>query len=107
MDLSTGLPKKTLAPEAIDFFKKECNVDVSTTDEAANNKEIMKMMNDCVAKANARIVSNAARIKKFKILTLDFSAPGGELTPTMKLRRDVTMKKYAKEVAAFYAEPKL
>jgi len=67
----------------------------------------MKVMNDCVAKANARIVSNAARIKKFKILTLDFSAPGGELTPTMKLRRDVTIKKYAKEIQSFYAEPKL
>ena len=107
MDLNTGLPTKTLAPAAVDFFKKECNVDVSTTDEAANNKEIMKMMNESVAKANARIVSNAARIKAIKILTLDFSAPGGELTPTMKLRREVCAKKYAKEIAAFYEGPKL
>ena len=36
---------------------------------------------------NKRLVSKAAHIKKFKLLEMDFSQPGGELTPTMKLKR--------------------
>jgi len=47
MDLKTGLPTNALLPEAIEFFKKTCNVDVTTTDEAANNAAIMKVMKQC------------------------------------------------------------
>lgn len=48
-------------------------------------------------------VSKAAHVKKFKLLPTDFSLPGGELTPTMKLKRKVTEKKYEKEVDDIYA----
>ena len=48
-------------------------------------------------------MSNAARIKKWTLLASDFSMPGGELTPTLKLKRKVTEKKYAKEIADMYA----
>jgi long-chain acyl-CoA synthetase len=48
-------------------------------------------------------VSKAAHIKKFKLLPMDFSQPGGELTPTMKLKRKVTEQKYQKEIDVIYA----
>jgi len=51
-----------------------------------------------VAKTNNELVSKAAHIRKFKLLPVDFSQPGGELTPTMKLKRKVTEQKYIKEV---------
>jgi len=35
-------------------------------------------------------------------LPIDFSIPGGELTPTMKLKRKVTEKKYQKDVDEIY-----
>jgi long-subunit acyl-CoA synthetase (AMP-forming) len=39
---------------------------------------------------------------------MDFSLPGGELTPTMKLRRKVTEKKYENLVNEIYkADAKL
>ena len=39
---------------------------------------------------------------------MDFSLPGGELTPTMKLRRKVTEKKYETLVNEIYkADAKL
>ena len=43
---------------------------------------------------NKRLVSRAAHIRKFKLIPNDFSGPGGELTPTQKLKRSVTAKKY-------------
>jgi len=58
---------------------------------------------------NKKAVSRAAHIKKFKLLPNDFSIPGGELTPTMKVKRKVTEKKYTKEVSEMYgnAEAKM
>jgi len=47
-------------------------------------------------KANESSISKAAQIKKFKLVPYDFSIPGGELTPTMKLKRNVTVVKYKK-----------
>jgi len=49
------------------------------------------------------LVSKAAHIKKFELIPMDFSIPGGELTPTMKLKRKVTEKKYAALVDKIYA----
>ena len=57
---------------------------------------------------NQKLVSRAAHIKKFELISTDFSIPGGELTPTMKLKRKVTENKYQKIINKIYeAEPKL
>jgi long-subunit acyl-CoA synthetase (AMP-forming) len=42
-------------------------------------------------------------IKKIKVLPSDLTIEGGELTPTMKVKRKVVNQKYAAEIAAFYA----
>lgn len=48
------------------------------------------------------MVSKAAHIKKFKLIPTDFSMPGGELTPTMKLKRKVTEQKYKAVIDELY-----
>ena len=48
------------------------------------------------------VVSNAARVQKFALLPLDFSVPGGELTPTLKLVRPTILKKYSNIIDAMY-----
>ena len=42
------------------------------------------------------------QVKKIKILPADLSQEGGELTPTMKVKRNVVADKYATEVEALY-----
>ena len=42
-------------------------------------------------------------VKKFVILAEELSVDGGELTPTMKLKRRVILKKYAAEIESMYA----
>ncbi|MBI3855525.1 MAG: long-chain fatty acid--CoA ligase [Planctomycetes bacterium] len=44
------------------------------------------------------------QIKKFELLENDFTIEGGELTPTMKVRRKVVEKKYKAQIDAIYAE---
>lgn len=42
-------------------------------------------------------------IKKIKVLPADFTVDGGELTPTMKVKRRIVAEKYADAIEAFYA----
>ncbi len=51
-----------------------------------------------------KAVSQAESIKKFVILDEDFSEAGGQLTPTLKVRRNVVMERYGAQVAALYDE---
>jgi long-chain acyl-CoA synthetase len=37
-------------------------------------------------------------IKRFKVIEAQFSVAGGELTPTLKLKRKVVAQKYAREI---------
>ena len=41
-------------------------------------------------------------IKKIAVLPVDLTIEGGELTPTMKVKRKVVNTKYAEKIAAFY-----
>ncbi len=43
------------------------------------------------------------QVKKFEILPQDLSQEGGELTPTLKVKRAVVGKKYESEIDALYA----
>jgi len=54
-------------------------------------------------RANKKAVSNAARVQKFTVLSKDFSVAGGELGPTLKLRRPIVTKMYEAVIEAMYA----
>ncbi len=47
-------------------------------------------------------VSKAEAIKEFRILPEDFTIEGGEMTPTLKVKRKVVAEKYANVMASIY-----
>jgi long-chain-fatty-acid--CoA ligase ACSBG len=61
-----------------------------------------KYLEDGIKDANNRAISNAQKINKYRVLPCDFTEAGGELTPTLKLKRNEVAKKYAAEIDAFY-----
>lgn len=76
--------------------------------------KLQAAITEALHRVNALSVSKATRIHKFLLLPVgcpphhtlvqvDFSIGGGELTPTMKMRRHAIVKKYAKEVEDMYA----
>ena len=103
IDMTTGMPSNKLTDETIAYFKKTLGTDYKTSDELVKDQKVFELVTKCIEATNKKSVSRAAHIKKFKLLPVDFSQPGGELTPTMKLKRKVTEKKYEKDVEEMYA----
>ena len=54
-----------------------------------------------VEEAN-KAVSKAESIRKFAILADDWTEEGGQLTPSLKLKRDVVMRELRDDVDALY-----
>jgi long-chain acyl-CoA synthetase len=70
--------------------------------EAAADPAIRAELQLAVDAANA-YVSKAETIRKFSVLTTDFTEAGGHLTPKQSLKRAVVMKDFATEVEALYS----
>ena len=62
----------------------------------------MKAIQEGIDLTNESSVSNAQKVQKWKILRKDFSVPGGELGPTLKMKRHFVLQQYADLVNGFY-----
>jgi long-chain acyl-CoA synthetase len=76
---------------------------VLTTDPAAlvRHPKVVERVARTVEEKNTNLQSYA-KIKKFSILPADFTLEGGELTPTLKVKRKVVSEKYRKELEGLY-----
>ncbi|MEJ5928944.1 long-chain fatty acid--CoA ligase [Corynebacterium sp. H128] len=73
----------------------------ATVSELALNPQLRADIQDAVNSAN-NTVSHTEAIKKFYILDRDLSEEADELTPTMKVKRNVVTRRFAKEIAHIY-----
>ncbi|MGB3769935.1 MAG: long-chain fatty acid--CoA ligase [Rhodococcus sp. (in: high G+C Gram-positive bacteria)] len=92
----------TLDPEALPGWLERHDMDKSTgAGDLTENADLIAELDGAVAAANNK-VSKAEQIKKYTVLPEDFTIENGELTPTMKLKRNVILESHAKEVAGIY-----
>ncbi len=70
-------------------------------DDADLRAEIQRAVDD----AN-KAVSKAESIRKFAILAEDWTESGGQITPSLKLKRNVVMKENASEIEALFSGPR-
>jgi long-chain acyl-CoA synthetase len=70
--------------------------------QLAGNEQMYAMIEAHIDQLNEKFAS-VGQVKKFVILPQDLSIAGGELTPTLKVKRNVVVEKYAEEVEALYA----
>lgn len=93
----------TLDPEAVPTWLKQNNRPENTPiSELINDEAMLETIQGAVDQAN-KAVSQAEAIKKFTILPLDWTEDGGQMTPSMKLKRNVVMKEHEAEIAAIYS----
>ncbi|HEX4704399.1 MAG TPA: long-chain fatty acid--CoA ligase [Pseudonocardiaceae bacterium] len=74
----------------------------ATVADLADDPDLVAEIQTAVDAANGA-VSKAESIRKFRVLPVDFTEEGGEMTPSLKLRRSVIAKAYADDIAAIYA----
>ncbi len=70
--------------------------------ELARHEEIRRLIQADLDAANAHY-AQVEQIKRFKILGRDFTLEAGEVTPSLKLKRNVIYAKYADDFDSLYA----
>jgi long-chain acyl-CoA synthetase len=89
----------TLDPEEVPAFAEEHGLE---PDQVPDSEEMRAEVQKVVDEVNNK-VGRVEQVKKFKILPHDLSQETGELTPTMKVKRNVVNEKFAADVEALYS----
>lgn len=91
--------------EHLTAWCKENNISVDENDHKAmvSNDAVQKKFQEEVDHYNASF-AKWEKIKKFEILPRELSIDGGELTPTLKVKRKVVNEHFASEINKIYGE---
>ena len=90
-----------LTDEVVEFAKT-LGVNAKIVEDLIGSFEIRKFIDLCIFRVNQKAISRAQEIKKFGVIVNDFSVAGGELTPTMKIKRKFVLEKYAALIDEIY-----
>jgi long-chain acyl-CoA synthetase len=93
----------TIEPDYFTYWKsangKPAGASVADlVEDAQLNAEIQAAVDD-----GNKAVSKAESVRRFRILTAEFTPETGHLTPSLKLKRSVIMKDFAADVDALYS----
>ncbi|MBX3250898.1 MAG: long-chain fatty acid--CoA ligase [Myxococcales bacterium] len=92
----------TLDPENLEVLAERAGAAKAAMATMATDPKVRAYLErEVEAKCNAR-VARYQTIKKISILPAELTVEGGELTPSMKLRRGPITEKYAHEIGAMY-----
>ena len=83
----------TLDPEEIGPWAKERGLPEDMA-ELIEREEVLTLIQDVLDTANAKY-ARVEQVKKFALLDHDLTQEAGELTPTLKLKRNVVNERYA------------
>lgn len=92
----------TLDPQKIPLVAAEVGSPARDLMTAIQDERFLAYLQREIDRVNARLARVQA-VKRFAVIPNEFSIEGGELTPTMKLRRRVIAEKYGKEIAELYS----
>lgn len=94
----------TLDPDAVGPWARAHGLSPDTTAaDLVDNEQLRADIQHAVDSANKR-VSQAESIRKFVILPADWTELGGQLTPSLKVKRNVVMAEHASDIAGLYGE---
>ena len=92
----------TLDPDAIGPWARAHGMSPDTTAaDLVDDEQLRADIQHAVDSANKR-VSQAESIRKFVILPTDWTELGGQLTPSLKVKRNIVMAEHAADIEALY-----
>lgn len=93
----------TLDPERVESEARLAGSPAASIAEAAKCDVFHSHLRKQVDEVNLKL-ARVQTIKKFVVVPHEFSIDGGELTPTMKIKRKVVNEKYRAEIESMYVE---
>ena len=91
----------TLNPDELAKVAREAGLGDKPAAEIVRHPVVMERVRRTVDGVNAHLASYA-QVKRFAILPADFTQDGGELTPTLKVKRRDVRAKYAEVIESMY-----
>ena len=92
----------TLDPDAMVGWAEENGMAGASYTDVVTSDKVEQMVAGYVDELNARL-NRWETIKKWTILDHDLTIESGELTPSMKVKRNVVEENHQKQIAALYA----
>jgi long-chain acyl-CoA synthetase len=92
----------SIDPESVGSWAKEKGIGFEGVEDLASNAEVVQLIESEIEDKNRELASFES-VKKFRILPRDLSIEGGELTPTLKIKRKVVLEKFGDLVDGMYA----
>lgn len=91
----------TVNPEELAKFAKGQGILVTDYVQLTKHPKVLERVGRIMEEKNAQLQSYA-KIKKFAVVPADFTQEGGELTPTLKVKRKVVAEKYRDVIESLY-----
>jgi long-chain acyl-CoA synthetase len=91
----------TLNRTTVEDLAKQQNVPFASWEALVDSKFVQDAVRKVVVEANAQLASYES-IKKFKVLPNEFTIEGGELTPSLKVKRKVLDERFKKIIEDLY-----
>jgi long-chain acyl-CoA synthetase len=96
----------TIDPESLPVWLEQNGRAADTpVADLVDDPALLAEIQSAVDEAN-KAVSKAVSIRKFTILGTDWTEAGGQITPSLKLKRGVVMKENAEQIDALYSGSK-
>ena len=89
--------------QVLEEYARKHDIAFNNREELCNDERIMKMMADRIDTLQQQMASYE-KIKRFTLMPHHFSMENGELTNTLKLRRNVIIKNYKNLIDEMYVE---
>ena len=87
----------------LEEYAKDNNISYNSREELCKNERINQMIRERIDTLQQQLATYE-QIKRFTLLPRAFSMEAGELTNTLKIRRPILLKNYAKEIEKMYEE---
>jgi len=91
----------TVNADELAKFAREQGILATDPAVVVKHPKVVERVARTVEEKNSQLQSYA-KIKKFTVLPLDFTQEGGELTPTLKVKRKVVSNKYLSTIEELY-----
>ena len=92
----------TLDPDAMTGWAAEHGMAGKSYSEVVGSEQVQAMVGDYVDQLNAKL-NRWETIKKWEVLDHDLSVESGELTPSMKVKRNIVRDNNSARIDAFYS----